>query len=72
MSYFYVWLKNTTSSKDDEPTKIRANDIDEAREIAKKYLGNRFRFGGIFHDAEFKKIYPGWYKLLDGKARNEK
>jgi hypothetical protein len=53
--YYCVWMHNRTSSKDDEPIKVRASSKDEASQIAKGYQPNRFTVGQAYTLSEFTK-----------------
>ena len=72
MPYYFAWLRNTTNFKDDEPVKIKAKSMVEARNIAVKYLEGRFLIRDIYTRKQFKKFHPWWHSIMWGqKARNE-
>ena len=73
MNYYIVWLKNTTSSKDNEPLKVKAQNKQQAGEIAlKKDWPGRWTLGNIYTLSEFKKADPWWADILQkNRAWNE-
>jgi len=69
---FFVWLSNTTDSRDDEPIKIKARTKKEAEEVAEDYLGGRFLISDTYTRKEFKKAEPWWHAAMwKWKAKNE-
>ena len=72
MRYYIIWLRNNTDSRDDEPIKVKASSVEEAKNIAAPQLRNRFSFGGVYTLAEFKRRDPWWHSHFWGrKAVNE-
>ena len=59
MKTFIVWMHNKTSSKDDEPIKVKAKDKDHAAELARNYQPERFYVGTVYALSAFKKE-TGW------------
>jgi hypothetical protein len=72
MRYYIVWLRNNTDIRDDEPIKVKAESVEDAKRIATPYLRNRFSFRGVYTMPEFKKLDPWWHSHFWGqKAVNE-
>ena len=72
MKTYFAWLRNVTSSKDDEPIKIKASSLEEARQIATNSLRGRFLLRGVYSRKEFKELYPWWHAVMWGsKAVNK-
>ena len=72
---FFAWISNHTSSVDDDVLKIEAATIEDAKEYAHSYCQSRGGCGvrNVYTRSEFKKVEPGWHKLLWGtKAQNAK
>jgi hypothetical protein len=65
---FYAWLANKTSRQDDEPIKIRAKTIEEARAIALSVMdSHRFSLLNVYSASDFSRYYGnGWVRLLKG------
>lgn len=73
MRYYIVWLRNNTNRLDDEPIKVKASSVKEAKDIASPYLRGRFSFGGVYTLQEFKRREPWWHAHFWGrKAINER
>lgn len=67
MRYYIVWLRNTTSIRDDEPVKIKASSKEQAKEFIHPWLRNRFTIRDVYTLSEFKKIEPWWHTKLWGR-----
>ena len=68
MRYYCVWMSNHTDHRDDEAIKVRANSIEEAKDIARTYQPNRFSIKNIYSLGDFKK-FTGWSHKMATKYR---
>jgi len=72
MKIYFAWLRNMTSREDDEPIKIKAQTLEDARKVAANNLHGRFLIRDVYTRSQFKKLYPWWHATLWGtRAVNE-
>lgn len=69
--YFYAWLRNYTDSRDNEPTKVKAASVEEAREILERTINhNRFSLGTVYDNLKkFRKTYDWIWGISEYNGR---
>ena len=67
---FYAWLCNRTSRDDDEPIKIKAENLEQAEKVARftmdsGHFMDRFSLRGVYTAKDFAKYYRGWPRIMN-------